>query len=50
MRITVFALFELGDHTKKLVAVFVTNAGAVEFATICKIESWHVEEVQIVAR
>jgi hypothetical protein len=41
----VYALFEWFPDRKELIAVFQKRDSAVEFATTCKIELWHIQEV-----
>lgn len=40
-----YALFAITEHRKELVAVFAKRSSAVEFATMCGVESWHIQEV-----
>lgn len=42
---TVYALFAVYPNRKELVAVFSTNQKANEFAAVCDIKSWHIQEV-----
>lgn len=44
----VFALFAVYPDRKELVAVFAKKERAAEFADVCKIESWHIQEVRYV--
>lgn len=44
----VFALFAVFPDRKELIAVFSSRPSAVEFATVCKVESWHIQEVRYV--
>jgi hypothetical protein len=42
----VYALFAVFPDRKELVAVFANRATAVQFADICKVESWDIKEVR----
>lgn len=44
----VYALFAVFPDRKELIAIFSSRPSAVEFATVCKVESWHIQEVRYV--
>jgi len=44
----VYALFAVFPNRKELIAVFSSHESAVKFATVCEVESWHIQEVRYV--